>query len=575
MAEVYAGRVTGVGGFQKLVAIKRMLPGLAEDDRFVAMFMDEGRLAAHISSPNVISTLDLGRADDHTLYLVMELGVGVSLRTLMRNVAIQNRRIPSPVAHAILSMAARGLHDAHQATTPTGEPLSIIHRDVSPHNILVDVHGRARITDFGIAYALQRATQTRSGDMKGKVAYFAPEQALGNDIDRRVDVFALGVVGWEIFAGRRLFHADNPLNILQNVVEARIPRLDEIQSQASGPLADAVQRALARDPNDRTSTAGQLADAVQKAAGENMASPEEVGAFVRHFGGRQLQRLQDGIRSALRSSQENVEDEEISLSDMEEATRVSRSNRGTLDISSGAGSGQKRRQRSTRPSGNARLSLMGTRSRESDLSHGSAPFSHNHEERGDTEVSHPPLQMDTVSEGGGTGETHGDHDGEGDEHTHTSILPRPMVLLGAGGAMILAAVTWWLLLGQPSVDDRSTPSLADPEQLAPSLPATAKPVPLVPARPEPQPDSAPETGASAPPVSTDGPEALPARPPKRTAVRKTRPKAPKRTPKRKATESKEQKTEPPTEPEPKPKRGGALFDGMSDFEEALKKRKGN
>ncbi len=327
MAEVYAAQVRGVGGFQKLVAIKRMLPGLAEDDRFVQMFMDEGRLAANISSPYVISTLDLGRADDDSLYLVMELAVGVSLRALIRNTGAREEKLPLPIASAILAMSARGLHDAHEARTPTGDPLSIIHRDVSPHNVLVDIHGRALITDFGIAYALQRATQTRSGDMKGKVAYFAPEQALGQNIDRRVDVFALGVVGWELMTGQRLFQADNPLNILSKVVEAKIPDVRELNPEVPAALAEAIAGALQRNPEERFSTCGEFGDAVTRAVHSEMASPQDISVFVREYGGRALQRVEDGIRSALRDTVSTVEPEEIQDVDLAEATRVTRSTR--------------------------------------------------------------------------------------------------------------------------------------------------------------------------------------------------------------------------------------------------------
>lgn len=218
MAEVYAARMMGEGGFEKPVALKRMLPTLAEDERFVEMFLDEGKLAAHISSPHVVQTLDLGRAEDDSLYLVMELVVGVSLAALVRAVLRSKSQLPAAVAVEILSQAAAGLHDAHEARTMYGQPLEIVHRDISPQNILVDVSGRVRITDFGVARALERATHTQSGEVKGKIGYFAPEQVRGKNVDRRTDIFAMGICAWETIAGQRLFQGDNPAQTLDMVM---------------------------------------------------------------------------------------------------------------------------------------------------------------------------------------------------------------------------------------------------------------------------------------------------------------------------------------------------------------------
>jgi len=177
MAEVYAARALGEAGFQKLVALKRMLPHLTDDDRFVTMFMDEGKLAANIESPNVVSTLDLGRADDGSLYLVMELVVGTTLSTLLRNTAKAGESVPPPVACEIIAQAAQGLHDAHEARTPYGAPLQLVHRDVSPQNILVGVDGRIRITDFGVARAVLRRTKTSTGSSRGSSRTSRPSSA--------------------------------------------------------------------------------------------------------------------------------------------------------------------------------------------------------------------------------------------------------------------------------------------------------------------------------------------------------------------------------------------------------------
>src|SRR5687767_8991750 len=183
MAEVFAARIRGEAGFEKLVAVKRMLPHLADDPDFVTMFLDEARVAATIGSPHVVQTLDLGRADDGALYIVMELVVGVTLADLVGH--DHNRLQPLPVAIAaeIIAQAAQGLDDAHEAVTPAGDHLEIVHRDISPQNVLIGVDGRVRVADFGIARALFRMTQSETGRVKGKCAYFSPEQAVGKPLD--------------------------------------------------------------------------------------------------------------------------------------------------------------------------------------------------------------------------------------------------------------------------------------------------------------------------------------------------------------------------------------------------------
>ena len=295
MAEVYAARMVGEGGFEKPVALKRMLPTLAEDERFVQMFLDEGRLAAHISSPHVVQTLDLGRAEDDSLYLVMELVVGVSLSALIRAVLKKRASLPVPVVVDLLAQAGMGLHDAHEARTMYGQPLEIVHRDISPQNILIDVSGRVRITDFGVARALERATHTQSGEVKGKIGYFAPEQVRGKDIDRRTDVFALGIVAWETLAGRRLFSGDNPAQTLDMVMSMEIPRLDALRADVPASLADAIAHALERDLAHRTPTAGDFAEELRYAL--RPAGTSAVAALVREHGGESLMKLEEGLRA--------------------------------------------------------------------------------------------------------------------------------------------------------------------------------------------------------------------------------------------------------------------------------------
>jgi serine/threonine protein kinase len=300
MAEVYVARLVGEGGFEKLVALKRMLPTLAEDERFVGMFLDEGRVAANISSPHVVSTLDLGRAEDDSLYLVMELVVGVSLSALLRVLTRAKFEVPVELAAEIIAQAALGLHDAHEARTLYGEPLGIVHRDISPQNVLVDVSGRVRITDFGVARAVERVTQTQSGEVKGKLGYFAPEQARAKPIDRRADVYALGIVAWELLTGRRLFAGDGPAETLMRVLEMEVPRVDTVRPEVPAALADAIAHALERDVEKRTATAGELAQAIRLAVPS--PGPAPLGKLVRERGGESLLRLEEGIRAQMPSS---------------------------------------------------------------------------------------------------------------------------------------------------------------------------------------------------------------------------------------------------------------------------------
>jgi len=328
MAEVYAARMMGEGGFEKPVALKRMLPTLAEDERFVEMFLDEGKLAAHISSPHVVQTLDLGRAEDDSLYLVMELVVGVSLAALVRAVLRSKSKLSAAVAVEILSQAAAGLHDAHEARTMYGQPLEIVHRDISPQNILVDVSGRVRITDFGVARALERATHTQSGEVKGKIGYFAPEQVRGKNVDRRTDIFAMGICAWETIAGQRLFQGDNPAQTLDMVMSMPVPRLDALRPDVPSEVADAIAKALERDQNDRFQTAGEFAETLRYAT--RPAGAKGVAELVRSHGGESLMKLEEGLRARSPTSASRVRRAEQSTDAKVEPTSPSRASRASL-----------------------------------------------------------------------------------------------------------------------------------------------------------------------------------------------------------------------------------------------------
>ena len=294
MAEVFAARLRGEGGFEKLFALKRMHRHLADDETFVRMFLDEGRLAASIASPYVVPTHDLGRGEDGELFLVMDLVVGVSLSVIVRAAG----KLAPAIAVEILAQAATGLHDAHQATALDGSPLGIVHRDVSPHNIIIGVDGRARIADFGVAHALQRVSSTAAGQLKGKYAYFSPEQARAREIDARSDVFALGIVAWEVLTGRRLFDADHPVDVIQQVVAEDAPNVASLAPEVPAPLCAVVARALRKDRRERFASAAEMARALRDAAAGtfSLADGGEIGRFVREQATEEIAGLLERLR---------------------------------------------------------------------------------------------------------------------------------------------------------------------------------------------------------------------------------------------------------------------------------------
>jgi serine/threonine-protein kinase len=297
MAEVFAARATDPAGLERLVAIKRLLPHLVDEARFVEMFLDEARIAANIHSPHCVETLDLGRADDGLPYLVMELVVGAPLSRLASRI---HAPWPPAMVAALVAQAADGLHDAHEARDARGEPLHIVHRDVSPQNVLVGIDGRVRLADFGVARAVMRITKTKTGQVKGKLGYFSPEQAMGYELDRRSDVFSLGIVAWELLAGRRLFRAKQLLDVYTKIVREDVERIDEVVPHVPRALADAVMDALRRDPDARHPDAASFADALRAAARETGPLPDAdaITEFVWQHGGEQVGTLVRAIERA-------------------------------------------------------------------------------------------------------------------------------------------------------------------------------------------------------------------------------------------------------------------------------------
>lgn len=277
MASVHIGRLMGPVGFSRTVAIKILHPQYANDPEFVAMFVDEARLAARIRHPSVVATLDVV-ATGKDLFLVMEYVPGETFARLWHMSRVQHQPVAPGVASAIIVDVLDGLHAAHEARDEHDEPLEIVHRDVSPQNVIVGSDGAARVLDFGIAKATSRVQSTRDGEVKGKFPYMAPEQITRQKVDRRADVFATAVVLWEALTGRRLFHADNPAAIVARVMNDEIAEPSTLVDGLSPAIDDVVMKGLARDKDARYRTASDFARALEKALPP--ARRSEVSAWV-------------------------------------------------------------------------------------------------------------------------------------------------------------------------------------------------------------------------------------------------------------------------------------------------------
>jgi len=315
MATVYLARLTGVGGFQRFVAMKRLHPHLASEKEFVEMFLDEARLAAGIHHPNVVPILEVG-ASVVGYYLVMEYIEGDTLARLLARASSQGSRVPPAIVLRVALDMLAGLHAAHELRDDAGHPINLVHRDVSPQNVLVGCDGIARITDFGVARAASRLSATRVGQLKGKIAYMAPEQAQGDDnIDRRADVFSAGVMIWEALASKRLFKADNEAATLSRVMLEPIPQLSRIAPHVSRPVCDVVMRALERDRTKRFMTCAQFADALEASAqqGQKIATARELAAYVQDVIGDDLAGQRDAVRAWLAQGDPSQPEHSLSL----------------------------------------------------------------------------------------------------------------------------------------------------------------------------------------------------------------------------------------------------------------------
>jgi eukaryotic-like serine/threonine-protein kinase len=262
MAEIYKGEVESIQGFKKQVAIKRILPHLTKKEKFVTMFLDEARLSLFLNHANIVHVFDIGRSSS-TYFIVMEFVDGLNLRTLTESLRRQNHRMEIAKALFILMEICKGLGYAHDMVHPeNGRALGIVHRDVSPPNILLSRMGEVKLVDFGLAKAASQVEQTDPGVVKGKFSYLSPEGASGVEVDWRTDIFACGIILFELLTGRRLFYGENDYQTVELVRQARIPSVQALNSEVPAEAEQILRRALARDREQRYQHAYEMQDAI-------------------------------------------------------------------------------------------------------------------------------------------------------------------------------------------------------------------------------------------------------------------------------------------------------------------------
>ena len=303
MAVVYLAFETGETGLQRLVVIKQILPQFEPDDGFQRMFLQEARLAANINHPNVVEIHEFGTWQEQP-FLAMEYVQGVPLNILMRHATKQKRKVPPGVAIGIIAQACAGAHSAHELTDPSGAPAKLVHRDLTPHNLMVSESGHVKILDFGVAKASSNQEKTETGMLKGKLPYMSPEQLWQSDVDRRSDVFTLGVVLWELLLGERLFARDGEVATINAVLNSTLPRIDSVRPDVSEDVISAALAALEKDPKKRTATAEDLRSALLLAARKEQldTSEEAIKAYIQQLVGENLKARRQQVQGQVEKS---------------------------------------------------------------------------------------------------------------------------------------------------------------------------------------------------------------------------------------------------------------------------------
>ena len=261
MAEVYLGEAVSVQGFRKKVAIKRVLPHLAQNQSFIEMFLDEARLSARLDHANIVSVFDISKRED-TYFLIMEFVDGINLKRILESLTKRGQRIRLVDAVYLAIEACRGLSYAHELADENGKPLGIVHRDISPPNIMVTRRGEVKLADFGLAKASTQIQTTDPGVVKGKFSYLSPEAANGLQVDARTDIFAIGIVLWEMLAGKRLFWGENDYATVKLIQKANVPRLAPLNREVDEAFEEVLLKALTREPENRYQSAREFGGAL-------------------------------------------------------------------------------------------------------------------------------------------------------------------------------------------------------------------------------------------------------------------------------------------------------------------------
>jgi serine/threonine-protein kinase len=268
MAEVFRGIAESLQGFKKNIAIKRILPNLCKNKKFISMFLDEAKLSLHLQHANIVGVFDIGKSPteaggDDAYFIVMEFVDGIHLKGIVESLRRNNQRLPVAQVLYLMMEVCKGLAYAHDVTDPeSNRALGIVHRDISPPNILISKMGEVKLVDFGLAKANSQLESTDPGVVKGKFSYLSPEAASGKEVDRRADIFAVGILMYELLTGKRLFYGENDYQTVELVRQARVPSIAQQNADVEPELEAVVRKALAKDLNGRFQTAGELQDAI-------------------------------------------------------------------------------------------------------------------------------------------------------------------------------------------------------------------------------------------------------------------------------------------------------------------------
>ena len=263
MAEVFRAESEGLQGFKKQVAIKRVLPHLSEKKKFISMFLDEARLSAHLTHSNCVQVFDIG-VGDNAYFIVMEFVDGANLKSIVESLRKQGKEFPVSYAAFIALEICKGLSYAHELRDPSGQDLHIVHRDMSPPNVLITKYGEIKIVDFGLAKANSQLERSEPGIIKGKFSYLSPEAAMGQEVDARTDIFAVGIILWELLTGQRLFMGETDFQTVKKVQQAQVPSVSSINPQVPADLERILAKSLTRDPEARYRTARELGQDLSK-----------------------------------------------------------------------------------------------------------------------------------------------------------------------------------------------------------------------------------------------------------------------------------------------------------------------